>query len=176
MRRKRFSICLAAIVILAGLVCLILLPVLGHQSAPLTIQFASRIGSWNGDGPFPPGARFLLTNNTSKTLVVSLDRIEARTAYKWAVHSALSSSPFTLAPHAGVYANIEPGKWPPGSWRITASAADELTGANRARAAISRLANCWARGRSCPENPFSKYAHYYGAGSEIPSQEVPAAD
>ena len=144
MTRKRLSICLAAIVILAGVVYLILLPGLGHQSVPLTIQFASKIGSWNGDGPFPPGARFLVTNNTSKTLVVTLERIEARSAYMWAVHSVLSSPPFTLAPHAGVYANIEPGKWPPGSWHITASAADELTGVNRARTAIRRLASCWA--------------------------------
>jgi hypothetical protein len=108
-----------------------------------------------------------------KTVTVTLDNIEVRTGSVWAVHAALSKEPFTLGSHAGVYANIEPEKLPPGPWRIRASAADELRGASRACAAISTVANCWVQGRSCPGNPFSKYAHYYGRPYEIPSQEVP---
>ena len=102
MTKERLSRYLAAIVILAGIVCFILPGVLGDQVAPLTIQFAARIGGWEDESPFPPGAKFLVKNNTQKTLIVTLDKIEVRTGSVWAVHSVLARRSFTLGDRKSV--------------------------------------------------------------------------
>jgi hypothetical protein len=173
MRQKRLFVALGASILLGIVVCLVFQRAFSRQAAPIAIQYTTRTGSRNDDGPFAPGAKFLVTNNTPKTLTVMLDKIEVRIGSVWAVHSFLSKRLFTLAPHAGFYANIEPDQWPPGPWRIRASAAGELSGASRGWAAITTIASHWVRGRSCPGNPVSKYAHYYGRDYEVPSQEVP---
>jgi hypothetical protein len=173
MKRKRLLVALGATILLGTLACLLFQKPFSRPAALITVHYIAKTGSWDNDGPFPPGAKFLISNNTPKTVIVTLDKIEVRTGSVWAVHSALSGPPFTLAPHRGTYATIEPDKRPLGPWRIRASAVSELSGASRAWAAISSLANRWVRGRSYPGNPLSNYEHYYGQDCEVPSQEVP---
>ena len=158
---------------LAGIVCLFLAQGLRPHAAPIAIQFCARIGSLDKDGPFPPGVRFLVTNNSPGTLWVRLSSIEVRTSSGWTFHSALTIPAFTLPAHAGTYANIEPAVWPPGPWRINGIAAEELTGAGRAWAAARVLARRTVSRGTLTADPFSKALHYYGGGYEVPSQEVP---
>jgi hypothetical protein len=167
-----------AIIVLTGVVCLFLARGLSPHVVPLSIQYTGRIGSVNNEGPFPPGARFLVTNNSASALRVKLSSIEVRTGTGWTFHSALTIPLFTLPAHVGTYANIEPPVWPPGPWRIRGTAARELTGTGRAWAAVRGLAR-HLNSPSTPtrnpfaRNPFAKTTHYYRGGYDVPSQEVP---
>ena len=173
MRPKRLFVSLGASILLGGFVFFVLLGTFSRHAPPIPIQYAARIGSWNGDGPFPPGARFLVTNTTPGTLMVKLSTIEVRTGSVWTAHSGLAIPPFALTPHTGIYVNIEPEVWPLGPWRIKGSAADKLAGAARVRAGIGMLARHWAHGLNYSGNPLSTNNTYYDHDYQILSQEVP---
>jgi hypothetical protein len=173
LKKRRLLIYLSAFIALTSAFCLVLQRSRSHQAVPIAIHYVCKIGNLNGESPFPPGARFLLTNNTSKTVIVKLSTIETRPGSVWAIHSSLDISAFTLAPHEQIYANIEPAVWPPGPWRLRGSAAEKLGGAESSWAAANVVARHWVAGRTSPGNAFSTNNTYYGEGFEITSQEVP---
>jgi hypothetical protein len=172
MRTRPLIIGVAAVVaVLAGVVCLFLARSSRPRVVPITIAFTTRIGSLRDDGPFPSGAKFLVTNNTAKSVYVRISTIEVRSNSVWMVQSALNIPAFRLSPHAATFTSIEPTVLPAGPWRINAVTAEELIGPNRALAAIFKLARLHNSG-----NPFSRKNHYYDLGYEIQSEEVPFSE
>lgn len=189
MKKRVLAITLFAVVAVSVFVLALRPRRLGVITAdPIALRYI-QTGEFNNGGYTSSGTTFWATNHTSNTLMIHLSAIDVKNGSNWLTQSQPTrlisfqpqNAPYplpTLAPHGAGYGTLQlPGLSPGSIWRMKVHVAEQLTGPEAAVARVKRYPSLLkvrvqSGDTNIPWTPFSPGFSFFGAGTEVVSQEI----